>query len=132
LAAEVDLWPAVVFSPGAFSETGGAMTVTVKAAISNIGTISTTEDIVVRFYDDSAAQIGSDQSISELDCCAGVESVEVTWPSVPAGAHTVQVRVDPLDAIAEGDESNNEATGIVLVATERTWIPLITRGWTTN
>lgn len=132
LAAEVDLWPAVVFSPGAFSETGEAMTVTVKAVISNIGTISTTGDIVVRFYDDSATQIGSDQIISGLDCCAGVESVEVTWPSVPAGAHTVRVRVDPLDAIAEGDESNNEATVIVLVATERTWIPLITRGWTAN
>jgi hypothetical protein len=133
LAAEVDLWPAVVFSAGAFSETGEALTVTVEAVISNIGTISTTEEFVVRFYDDdSGPQIGSDQIISGLDCCAGVASVEVTWPLVPAGAHTVRVRVDPLDAIVEGDESNNEATGIVLVTTERTWIPLITRGWTTN
>jgi len=133
LAAEVDLWPAIVSSPGAFSETGEAMTVTVQAVISNIGTISTTEEVRVRFYDDGDTPIGSDQIISGLGCCAGVESVEVTWPSVPVGGHTVRVQVDPPPGdIDEGDEDNNEATGLVLVATERIWLPLVMRGWTAN
>jgi hypothetical protein len=105
------------------------VTVTLQARISNIGSVAITQPVSIRFLDGDGYQIGSDQVISETVAgCAGVQEVTITWSNVPSGAHVVRVIVDPGDEISEGNEDDNEAHGVVLVAKEQVFLPLATRG----
>jgi hypothetical protein len=104
------------------------VTVTLQARISNIGSVAITQPVTARFLDGDGYQIGSDQVISETVAgCAGVKDVTITWSNVPSGAHVVRVIVDPGDEISEGNEDNNEAHGVVFVAKEQVFLPLVTR-----
>ena len=104
------------------------VTVTLQARISNIGNVAITQPVSIRFLDGDGYQIGSEQVISETVAgCAGVKEVTITWSNVPSGAHVVRVIVDPGDEISEGNEDNNEAHGVVLVAKEQFFLPLVTR-----
>jgi subtilase family serine protease len=104
------------------------VTVTLQARISNIGNVAITQPVSIRFLDGDGYQIGSEQVISETVAgCAGVKEITVTWSNVPSGAHVVRVIVDPGDEISEGNEDNNEAYGVVLVAQEQFFLPLVAR-----
>ncbi len=113
--------------PVPFSPTDAA-TITLRARVSNVGNISVTEPIVVRFLDGSGTQIGADQIITRsLAGCAGVQGVTVTWSNVLPGAHSVRVVVDPENLIRESDEGNNQVTGVALVARHRVFLPLVSK-----
>lgn len=104
------------------------VTVTLRARVSNVGNVPITQPVAVRFLDDEGHQIGPDQVISEtMAGCAEAWSVTATWPDVLPGAHVVRVVVDPEQEVSEGNESNNEVVGVVLVAKQRVFIPLVTR-----
>lgn len=122
LAVDVQQVPPIPYSPTV------AATVTLQARISNVGNVGLAQPLVVRFLDDAGRQIGSDQIISgTIPGCAAVRSVTVTWSEVAPGAHGVCVVIDPLDGIAERDESNNEVCGVALVAQARVFLPLLVR-----
>lgn len=127
----VDLQTVEVFSdpPAPFS-TGEAVTLTLKALVSNVGNIAIPDGqaIGVSFYDaDSNTQIGAAQITGGLSGCAGLATAQVTWTEVASGLHNVRVRVDPDNSIAESNEGNNDKTGSVLVATTRTLLPIISK-----
>jgi len=104
------------------------VTVTLQARISNIGNVAITQPVTARFLDGDGYQIGSDRVISETVAgCAGVQEITMTWSNVPSGAHVVRVIVDPGDGIGEGNEDNNEAHGVALVAQEQVFLPLVAR-----
>jgi hypothetical protein len=103
-------------------------TITLQARVSNVGNAPTTGPVTVRFLDGEGQQIGSDQVISTaVDGCAATEEVTMVWPNVMPGAYVVQVVVDPEDVVSEGNEGNNETSGVVLVAKTQAFLPLITR-----
>ena len=102
------------------------VTLTLQARISNVGNVPTTGPAIVRFYDGAGQQIGADQVVQAgLAGCAETAWVEVEWPSVPPGSHQVRVEVDPDGALTEASEANNQREGIVLVASERLYLPRI-------
>ena len=96
--------------------------------------ITTTLPVEVTFFDGIPGEvgtqpIGSVQTIvGGLKGCADYDVVSVTWPGLGAGAHTFYVQVDAAGSIDEVDELNNVASAIVLVATERSFLPLSARG----
>lgn len=79
--------------------------VLISADISNIGGQSAS-NVKVRFSHDGT-QIGSDYVITSTIGAGGSASAWVTWYGVPQGSHTVEVTVDPSNAIAEANEGNN-------------------------
>ncbi|HUM70785.1 MAG TPA: hypothetical protein PLK31_18300, partial [Chloroflexota bacterium] len=121
---KIEFYPAALFSDPAFSQ-GEAVTVTLKARIANSGNLATVSGpAVVRFYDgdpqDGGTQIGMDQAVS-LAGCGRTEMIQVLWPNVPPGTHEVYV------VVAEVDEVDNTINQTILVATERTFLPVISR-----
>jgi len=122
--------------PAAISDTGQLQTVTLKATISNIGNISIAQPITVAFYagqPPGGTLIGSMQVITaNLSGCAATTSVSVTWPGLGAGAHTMYIWVDPEDVIGEASESNNVITGFALIATQRIFLPIITKAYSST
>ena len=59
--------------------------------------------------------------------CGETAQISVTWPNLSPGTHHASVRVDTGDTITEYNETNNQMSGVVLVATERVFLPLITK-----
>jgi uncharacterized repeat protein (TIGR01451 family) len=77
-------------------------------------------DIPVRFYlgdpDSGGIQIGSDMTISSIPS-KSTETVNTIWNSTGhAGSNNIYVKVDPLNAIPEVNESNNKASRTVKVS----------------
>ncbi len=127
---KIDFYPAKIFADPAFSQ-GEPVTVTLNTQIANSGNLATaTGPVVVRFYDGDpqggGVQIGADQTVT-LAGCGRVAVVQVLWPNVPPGAHVVYVVVDEDGDFAEVNEANNIASQTILVATERTFLPVISR-----
>ncbi len=113
--------------PVPYSPTGAA-TVTLRARVSNVGNISVTQPITVRFLDGAGTQIGADQMITgSLPGCAAVRQVTVTWPNLTPGPHPVRVVVDPGNLLSESNESNNQVAGVAWVATHQVFLPTITK-----
>ena len=113
--------------PVPFSPTDAA-TVTLRARVSNVGNISVTLPITVRFLDGSGTQIGADQVIAgALPGCAAVQPVTVTWPNVAPGAHLVRVVVDPGNLLSESSKANNQVAGVALVAPHQIFLPMIAK-----
>ena len=113
--------------PVPYSPTGAA-TVTLRARVSNVGNISVTRPITVRFLDGAGTQIGADQMITGwLPGCAAVRQVTVTWPNLTPGAHPVRVVVDPGNLLSESNESNNQVAGVAWVAGHQVFLPTITK-----
>ena len=105
-----------------------AATVTLRARVSNVGNISITQPIAVRFLDGTGIQIGNDQIIAQsLAGCADVQQVAVTWSNVTPGTHSVRVVVDPENLIRENDEGNNQVMGVALVAPHQVFLPLVSK-----
>jgi hypothetical protein len=127
----VDLLAAEAYAdPGVLWHEDAPVMTTLKSVVSNIGNISTELPIEVRFYDGVPGEagtqlIGSVQTIlGGLNGCADYELVSVPWTGLSSGAHRFYVQVDSTDTITEDDETNNIASGLVLVATERVYLPL--------
>jgi len=88
-------------------------TITLDAAIHNVGT-ATASDVTVRFYEFNT--LLSEAEV--VDIPAGeMRSVPITIAMPAAGERLIQVVLDPLDAVEELDETNNEATQVLLVNT---------------
>ena len=125
--APVRLWadPAVPFS------SSEPVTLTLYAQSVNSGNMSTSAPMLVRFYEgdprQDGVQIGLDQIISALGGCASTATVETTWSNVTPGAHQVYVVVDPLNDVAESNETDNTYSASILVVTSRLWLPVILR-----
>jgi subtilase family serine protease len=127
-----DLFPYRIYPyPLAPFSAGGAQTIQLRAEIANSGSgVAATTPVVVRFFRGNPAaggtQIGSDKVVRVPGCGSDV-IVEVTWPNVPPGRHTVYVTVDPANALAESNETNNVAQATVLIATQRLFLPATAR-----
>ena len=106
-----------------------AVTVTLQSQISIIGNNALAQNILIRFFEDNGNQIGADQIISGT--LPGEQfttrEVTVTWPSLTLGAHAMRVVADAGSAVYECNKSNNQVTGIALVATRQLFLPVITR-----
>jgi len=110
--APVRVWAEFGAEPG--TAIGPGQAVRLVAQVANDGNISVTGLVRVRFYNGNPLQggtpIGADQYLSAPAGCGTTEVVAVNWNSAPAGASTVWVVVDPLNEIAESDESDNRLT----------------------
>jgi len=51
--------------------------------------------------------------------------VSVTWPNLAPGVHRLFVVVDPESDIDDADPSNNTASRLVIVSTDRVFTPII-------
>ena len=93
--------------------TKGSQTATVTAMIANHGAASASGS-VVRFLVDGST-IG-ETTLGEL-AAGGSSTTSVSWSlrNVSNGSHTLRAVVDPGDAIAESDETNNAGTRTVEV-----------------
>jgi len=130
LSPTVDLVAVQAFAePAAIMYEGAPVTVTLKALASNAGDVATTGAITVTFYDGPLGQegistIGEPQVITRsLQGCASHTVVSVAWEGLDVGGHpfSIQVEADDVDV----NLTNNVTEGIVLVATERLWLPLV-------
>jgi len=108
----------------------GTTTVTLQIDISNPGNVSIDQPFTVAFYE----QIGSTLDLiatatvtSSVEGCAELTTAEVEWVGVSGGLHQVLVSVDEDNVIDEGDETNNELTGTVLIATDLVYLPIARR-----
>lgn len=115
--------------PAVIAFQGQPVTATLKAIVTNVGNISTTQAVAVDFFDGPPGQagtepIGSAQLIpSGLGGCADKAVVSVSWSGLGIGAHSFYVEVDSGGTIAEADETNNVAGGTVLVSNRRVFVP---------
>jgi hypothetical protein len=132
LTPTVDVLAARAFAePAAIMYGGAPVTATLKALVSNAGDVATTRPITVTFYDGplgqgGASAIGEPQVITHsLQGCADHAVVSVTWKGLDVGGHpfSIQVQVEDEDV----NLTNNVAEGVVLVATERMFLPLVLR-----
>jgi hypothetical protein len=128
LSPTVDLYAASVgqASPPPL-HAGGAMTVTLRAYVSNVGNQPLASPVVVRFLDAADNVIGEETIAPGLAGCAAWVTAEVEYADLGPGVHPVRVVVDPEGLVAEADEGNNEVTGWVLVPTDAVWLPLVTK-----
>lgn len=105
-----------------------SVTVTVRLRVSNPGNVAITQPITISLVDGEGAPLFPDQVITEgISGCATVKEITVTWPNLSSGGYVIRAIVDPLDEIDESNEDNNEAEGIVLVASTRVLLPLVPR-----
>ncbi|MBI3027269.1 hypothetical protein HYY70_04080 [Candidatus Woesearchaeota archaeon] len=90
--------------------------ITVNATVFNIGSITAT-NVLVRFFDgdpgNGGNQIDTDKTISSLASLQN-KTVNATF-RISLGLHQIFVLVDPLSAIVEANESNNNASGNISV-----------------
>jgi len=130
IESEIDLYPSLIsIDPSSPFSPVDPVTMTLSAAVANSGNMITpTGPVTVRFFDgdpDAAGeQIGEDQFVS-LVGCGDHQIVSVTWSDVAPGAHTVFVIVDPQGHIEESDEGNNTTSRVVVVASDRVYIPAV-------
>jgi len=104
------------------------VTITLRGRVANVGNIPVTQPVVVRFYDEGGVQIGADQVITgPIGGCADFREATVVWPNVSPGAYSVRMIVDQDGTIDEKTAANNEVFGTVLVATDRVFLPLVSR-----
>jgi hypothetical protein len=82
--------------------------VTFSAVVTNVGG-GPASSFGVRFLVDGV-QLGVDQTVAQLDSgAAATVTASKPWDVKRGSPHTVEVRVDPGNAVAESDESNNTA-----------------------
>jgi hypothetical protein len=102
---------------------GRPVDATLKATIRNAGNTDA-QYISVRFWaTEPPGTILGEQTIHVLPA-RSYTVVTADWIGVPAGVRTVGVTVDPLDAIAETDETNNQQAQQLLAATQGIFLPI--------
>jgi hypothetical protein len=130
IEATVNLAPVRIWTdPIVPVSSGKPITLTLYTQVVNNGHVSTSNPTSVRFYNGHPAAggtpIGDDQPIPLLDGCASTAIVKVVWREVPPGMYSLYVVVDPLEIVAEGDETDNVRSYPVLIAISNLWLPVI-------
>jgi hypothetical protein len=90
---------------------GSDSTITIDAAIHNVGT-ATASAVIVHFYEFDTLLFEAE--VAEIPA-GEMRRVPITIPMPAAGERLIQVVLDPLNTVEELDETNNEATRILLV-----------------
>jgi len=127
----VDLVAVQAFAePATILYEGVPVTVTLKILASNVGNTATAGPVTVTFYAGPVGQsenvISEPQVITQsLRGCADYTVVSVAWEGLDVGGHPFSVQVQAGDV--DVNMSNNIAQGIVLIATERLFLPLVLR-----
>jgi parallel beta-helix repeat protein len=85
--------------------------VRITATVHNVGT-EDASNIPVAFYDN--AKLIGESTISHLSKGSS-EATGISWHAKPSGWHTITVKVDPRNELAETDESNNDASRSIYV-----------------
>ena len=102
---------------------GEVITVSLQAEIRNNGTAAA-QGVEVQFLGDEGMLIG--QTSLDNPLAPGQSAiVQVLWPVRRAGPREVQVVVDPYDCFQEPDESDNELSETILIATDQILLPLV-------
>ncbi len=122
---EVELAPVRMWQEPLPFSTGEPMTVTLYAQISNSGHISATQPFAVELWNEDSSTVLVTQTVNGLAGYGETAQISVTWPNLSPGTHHASVRVDTSNAICESNETNNQMSGVVLVATERVFLPLL-------
>ena len=124
---EVNLIPSDV-SNTAVSNTTSAV---ISAEVRNNGAVPAGASFTVSFYSNSGLTnvIGQVVVPANLSGCAiDGQEVSVTWNGlVPDQVNRFWVKVDSASAVAESNESDNVATGIVIVDPDQVFLPIINR-----
>lgn len=127
---EVNLLPDQVLAPpvSVVLPTDTA-TATLSVELRNNGNTAITSPITVTFFaNEGLTQPIGSAVIEGLGGCARPSAwASVTWPDLEVGVHPFWVKLDSPEAIAETDESDNVATGAVLIGLPPSFLPLITR-----
>ncbi|MDY7076356.1 MAG: CARDB domain-containing protein [Chloroflexota bacterium] len=125
----VDLSPVQVWyvPPSLFSSNGESVTATIYAQISNSGNVAVSAPFAVELWDEDSDQILGSKTISGLAGCGETGVITTVWTSMSAGTHNLSVRIDTGSAIFESNENNNQMPAVVLVATQRAFLPLVLR-----
>lgn len=103
-------------------------TVTLRALIANAGNISITPPITVEFYSGyppTGTLIGSRSITYPLNGCGETVAVSMTWPNLTAGLRPVYTKVTGNSAVSETGMLNNVASGTVLIAPPRLYLPVV-------
>lgn len=130
LPNDVDLYPAQIYAdPVAPFSQGGAVTFALNVVVANSGNlISGTVPVTANVYNgdpnDGGVLIAS-SSIPSLTGCGDFYHFEFEWADVLPGAYEIFVEVSP--ATGETDTQNNLSSQVILVATERVFLPVIAR-----
>jgi len=107
---DLGLTPAdIAFNPPAPARLGTS--VAIAATVHNVGGTNAS-NVLVRFHDgppSGSNQIGADQVLPFVERFDGTATASVPWTAGPLGTHDIWVVVDPLNAIPEGREDNNQA-----------------------
>jgi hypothetical protein len=118
----IDLTVSITTEPPSPILEGSAINITLT--VENLGT-ETASNFIVHFYVDypytSDYVLETNQTIDTLD---GGNTVDLVFPNSsvePAGKYDIKAAVDPIFAITEADETNNEAYTTVEVLTEKEW-----------
>ncbi len=109
---------------------GGQATANLAVEVRNNGNVEAQPPYTVTFYADSALQqpIGSAQVTTSLAGCARrTTRVVVPWEGLSPGKHQFWVKVDATNAIVEGREDDNVASGVAFVAPHQVLLPLTAR-----
>ena len=124
----VDLTPVQVWtdSPATVWD-GTPVTMTVYVQVANSGSVMSTSpfSVTIQSLDDNS-MVGQ-PSIKSLGGCGQMTVVTATWTNLGMGAHRLSVMVDSGNVIAETDRTNNYMEGKVLVASQRMFLPVVTR-----
>jgi hypothetical protein len=115
----------VGYTPPSLFSSGETVTATVHAEVSNSGNIPVNTPFTIEVWDEDHHQILGSEVISDLTGCGETRGISITWANLSTGAHHVSVRVDTGDTITESNEADNQIVGIVLVATERVFLPVV-------
>jgi hypothetical protein len=136
----VNLYPAQVNSPYAFTDTSGTADVALEAKVANNGPI-TAGAFQVTFYSNAAltnvigtANIAAQSSTfpGMTGCATRHISVSVPWNDLGPGMHRYWVKVDSANAIAENPpggngEGDNVLRGTVFIDPLQIFLPNVTR-----
>jgi hypothetical protein len=134
ISPSVDLMATEAYGdPIAVAYEGTPAAVNLSAVISNIGNIPVSQVVTVSFLNGPPGEvgtqpIGSVQTIAGgLQGCGDHAGVSVVWTGLSPGLHIFYVHVDPQGAVPEVDKENNVRSGIVLVAPEIVFMPVLIR-----
>lgn len=103
----------------------------ISVEIRNNGGLPTSNSVTVSFYSNAALTNLIDEVVIPADlsgCAVEGQTVSVTWNGlVPDQVNQFWVKVDSGDAIDESKESDNVASGLVIVDPDQIFLPIITR-----
>jgi hypothetical protein len=112
-----------------YAPTGQPVTVSLELLVSNGGHVAVTQPFSVTLTDvDTSQQLGAFTIMAPIEGCGGIyQASSVLWLDVPPGPHLVRVKVDGTGLITETNETDNNATFTIVVATNQIRLPAVLR-----